>query len=317
MRSGYVIGIGAGLASALLSYSATRGSPSPLLIVLLGLLTPLPSMLAGIGWGWLSALAAAATGSLATAVVAGPWAAVGYFLALGAPTALIAYLVYLSRPDPYGADAREWYPPGRLAAAMALLAGALPVVFLPLVGGSYETLRGPIASELQYASSRMPQLGMKQLTEQQVQGLTDLFITVVPAVLAGYWLIVFAVNAYLAGRIVRASGRLARDWPDLPAMAYPLGFPLLLVLAVAASYAPGAVGIAGTSFTGALLFAYFLAGLALVHFIARARAPWVVWLLYAALALFLPYAAIAVTLGGLLDPILKLKQRLGARRPSD
>ena len=30
-----------------------------------------------------------------------------------------------------------------------------------------------------------------------------------------------------AGRIARASGRLGRDWPDLPALAYPPGFPLL------------------------------------------------------------------------------------------
>jgi hypothetical protein len=317
MRSGFLIGLGAGLASALLSYSATRGSPSALLIILLGMLTPLPSLLAGLGWGWLSAAAAAAVGSLVTGAVAGATAAAGYFLTLGAPTVLIAYLAYLSRPDPYDSDAREWYPPGRLMAATALCAGALPVLLLPLIGGSYAAMRGPIASEIQYLSQRMPELGMKQLTEQQQQAFADLLISTLPAVLAAYWLMVFTVNAYLAGRIVRASGRLARDWPDLPAMAYPVGFPLLLVLAVAASYAPGPVGIAGTSFTGALLFAYFVAGLALAHFIARARAPWAVWLVYAALALFLPYAAIAITLGGLLDPIFKLKRRLGALPPSD
>ena len=78
--------------------------------------------------------------------------------------------------------------------------------------------------------------------------------------LAAYWVAIFALNLYLAGRIARASGRLGRDWPDLPALAYPPGFPLLVALALAASFAPGAIGVAGASFSGALLVAYLIAG---------------------------------------------------------
>ena len=109
-----------------------------------------------------------------------------------------------------------------------------------------------------------------------------------PATLAAYWVAIFAINLYLAGRIARASGQLGRDWPDLPALAYPPGFPLLVALALAASFASGALGVAGTSFTGALLVAYLIAGLALMHFIARGRAPWILWFVYAGLVLFLP-----------------------------
>jgi Predicted membrane protein (DUF2232) len=316
MRTGYLVGFGAGVASALLSYSATRGS-SALLVILLGLLTPLPSLLVGLGWGWLPAATAAAVGALATGVATDALSAAGYLLTLGVPSVLIAYLAYLNRPNPDGSDAREWYPPGRLMAAMALYAGALPVLFLPLIGGSYEALRNPVGKEFQRLSLRLPELGMKPMTEQQVEAFTDLFITTLPAVLAAYWLIVFTVNAYLAGRIVLASGRLVRDWPDLPAMAYPAGFPLLLMLAVAASYAPGIVGVAGTSFAGALLLAYLVAGLSLTHFIARGRAPWALWFVYAGLILFGPYAAVIITLGGLIDPLFKLKQRLGAHPPSN
>jgi predicted membrane protein DUF2232 len=316
MRSGFFIGLGSGVASAFLSYSATRGS-SPLLIILLGLLTPLPSLIAGLGWGWLSAAAAAAMGALVTGIFAGAAAAAGYFLMLGLPTTMIAYLVYLSRPDPYDSEAREFYPPGRLTAAMALYAGALPVLFLPLIGGSYEGVREPIDKELRTLSQRLPELGMKSLSNEQVQALTDLFINKLPGALAAYWLIVFTLNAYLAGRIALASGRLGRDWPDIPAMAYPVGFPVLMALAVLAMYyAPGALGIAGTSFTGALLLAYLIAGLALAHFIARGRAPWALWLVYAALILLTPYAAMAIILGGLVDAVFKLKQRLGAPPPS-
>jgi hypothetical protein len=92
-----------------------------------------------------------------------------------------------------------------------------------------------------------------------------------------------------------------------------MGVPLLLGLALIATLAPGAIGIAGASFGGALLFAHLIAGLALMHFLARRGARWLLWVVYAALLLPLvaPYAAILVTAAGLLEPVLRLKQRLG------
>ena len=84
------------MASALLFYSAARGSP--LLGTLLLVLTPLPSLLAGLGWGWLPAAAGAVAGALVMAYRRRLPFALGYFLALGLPVAMIAYLAYLSRP---------------------------------------------------------------------------------------------------------------------------------------------------------------------------------------------------------------------------
>ena len=83
MPFGFVIGLGGGLASALLFYSAAGGSP--MLGTLLLLLTPLPSVLAGLGWGWLPAAAGAVAGTLVMAVAASVPFAAGYFLALGYP----------------------------------------------------------------------------------------------------------------------------------------------------------------------------------------------------------------------------------------
>jgi hypothetical protein len=310
MRLGILIGLGGGLASALLFYSAARGSP--LLSTLLLLLTPLPSLLAGLGWGWLPAAAGAVAGSLVMAIAASLPFAAGYFLALGLPAALIAHLAYLSRPDPQDPNQREWYPVGRLIAGMSLYGGALPVLVLPLIGGSYEFLRAPMGEFFRRLSIRAPELGLRPLTDQQSEALAEFVVAVLPGLLAAYWVAIFAFNLYLAGRIARASGRLGRDWPDLPGLAYPPGFPLLIALAVAAWFVPGTIGVAGASFGGALLLAYLIAGLALMHFIARGRAPWILWFVYAGLVLFGPYAAVVLTLGGLLEPALKLKRRFGA-----
>ena len=313
MHVGLFIGFGAGLASALLFYSAARGSP--LLSILLPLLTPLPTLLAGIGWGWLPAAVGVVAGSLAMAVAVSAPSAVGYFLAFGLPVVVIAYLAYLSRPDPQDPSRREWYPAGRLLAGISLYGGALPVAALPVIGGSYEFVRAPMAEVLRRLSARAPELGFKPLSDAQVEALAEFVVVVLPATLAAYWVAIFAINLYLAGRIARASGQLGRDWPDLPALAYPPGFSLLVALALAASFASGALGVAGASFTGALLVAYLIAGLALMHFIARGRAPWILWFVYAGLVLFPPYAAAALMVGGLLEPALKLRRRFGASPP--
>lgn len=314
MRYGFLIGLGSGLVSALLFYSAARGGA--LLGKLLLFLTPLPSLLAGLGWGWLPAAAGALAGSLVMAGAATLPFGVGYFLAVGFPAALVAYLAYLSRPSPHDQSAREWYPAGRLMAALSLYGGALPVLVLPLIGGSYDGLRSTAAEFFRRFSTNAPEFGLKSLSAPQIDALADFIVTVTPGAIAVYWLAIMTPNLYLAGRVARASGRLGRDWPDLPALAYPPGFSLLLALALLGSFAPGAIGIAGTSLTGALLFAYLIAGLSLIHFIARHRARWILWIVYASLLLLEPYAAILVAIAGLLDPILKLKQRLGSPPPS-
>jgi Predicted membrane protein (DUF2232) len=315
MPIGLLTGVGSGLASALLFYSATRGSP--FLSSFLLLLTPLPSLIAGLGWGWLPALVGGVAATASMLLIASLPFAVGYFLALGGPSALSAYLAYLNRSDPAGTGATQWYPPGRLLAVMALYGGALPILVLPLLGGSYEVLREPMGEYFRRFSARTASdLNMAPLSEAQIDSLTQFLLSVLPAALSAYWLIIFAINLYLAGRIARASDRLGRAWPDLASLAYPTAFPLLAVAAFAASFAPGVLGVVGTSFSGALLVAYVIAGLALMHFIARGRAPWLLWLVYGALLLLGPYAALALTLAGLLEPVINLKRRLGLPPPS-
>jgi hypothetical protein len=264
----------------------------------------------------LAAAAGAISGSLVMVIAASAPSAVAYFIAFGLPAAIIAYLAHLSRPDPQDPSRREWYPAGRLIAGVSLYGGALPVVALPVIGGSYEIMRAPMSELFRRLSARAPELGFKPLTDVQIEALAEFVVVILPATLAAYWVAIFAFNLYFAGRIARASGQLGRDWPDLPALAYPRGFPLLVALALAASFMPGTIGVAGASFSGALLLAYLIAGLALMHFIARSRAPWILWFIYAALVLFTPYAAVALMVGGLLEPMLQLRRRFGASPPS-
>jgi hypothetical protein len=314
MRQGFFIGLGSGLASALLFFSAARGGGW--LGLLLFVLTPLPPLLAGLGWGWLPAAAGAVAGAVAIGAIASATLGIGYFFAIGLPAAGIAYLAYLSRSEPSAPDGREWYPVGRLVAVLSLYGGALPVLALPWTGWSYDALR-PAAAQLLKAAISQSDLQVGEPSDQQVEAFADLVVAVAPSAMAVYWLLIMTPNLYLAGRIAGASGHLARAWPDLPALAYPAGFSLLLGLALLAAFGPGVIGIAGASFGGALLFAHLIAGLALMHFLARRGARWLLWVVYTGLLIpvLAPYAAFFVTLAGLIEPILKLRQRLGAPQP--
>ena len=308
-----IIGLGTGLVSALLFYSAAQGGPAlrPFLL----LLVPLPGLVAGLGWGWAAAAAAAVSGAAMVGAIVGGSIVMGYLLALGIPVTLAAYLVFLSRPDPGNAQAREWYPAGRLMAGMALYAGALPVMLLPLMGGTYETLRPLMVEVLQQFAKRWLPPGTS-LSEQALADQTEWALFLLPAAFAFQWLLLCAVNLYLAGRIVLASGMLGRTWPDLTALNYPPGLGLVFVLAALATAVGGAAGIIGVSFSGALVGAYLLGGLAFVHFIAKRRAPWLTWLVYLGLFFLWPFFMPLVVLTGLLESTFTLKRRFGLFPPS-
>lgn len=308
MPTGIIIGLGSGLVSALLLYSAARGGP--MLRSLLLLLVPLPSLVAGFGWGWMAGAAAALSGTIVIGLTIGGSVIAGYLLALGVPAVIAAYLAYLNRPHPAEPSALEWYPPGRLMAAMALYAGALPLTLLPLIGGSYEGLR-PLMTEVlrQFAKRWLPPDA--HLPEQVLAEQTEWALFLLPAGFAAQWLVLCALNLYLAGRVVLASGLLGRDWPDLTAMSYPPALAFVLALALLAASAGGVIGVAGVAFTGALIAAYLLGGLALAHFIGRRKAPWLVWVVYLGLFFLWPFFMPLVVAAGLVDSTFQLKQRLG------
>ena len=304
----FFIGIVSGLASAVLFYSAAHGGP--LLRPFLLFVAPLPSLVAGFGWGWTTGVVGAVAGAVVAGTLVSGSVALGFLLTLGIPSVIAAYMVSLSRPHASDPNAREWYPAGRLIAGMALYAGALPVLLLPLIGGSYDIMRPAMAEVLQQFSKRWLPPGTS-LSDQVLSEQTDWALYLLPAGVAGQWMMACALNIYLAGRIVLASGKLVRNWPDVPALSYPPILAVILGLAMVAANTSGVFAILGTGLFGALLCAYLLAGLAFAHFISRKGAPWLVWVVYLGLLFLWPFFMPAIVLAGLFESTLRIKQRLG------
>jgi Predicted membrane protein (DUF2232) len=308
MPTGILVGLGSGLVSGLLFYSAAQGGP--LLRPLLLLLIPLPSLVAGFGWGWIAAVAAALSSAIVVGILVASGVVIGYSLTVGIPVALASYLAYLSRPHVSDPAKREWYPAGRLLAVMALYAGALPLMLLPLIGGSYESLR-PLMKEVLHEFAKRWAPPDAPIPDEVLAQQAEWALYLLPAGLAAQWLALCALNLYLAGRIVLASGLLARDWPDLPGLAYPPILALVFAAALLLTSAGGLVGTAAVGFTGALLTAYLIGGLAFTHFVGKRRAPWLVWAVYLGLFFLWPFFMPVVVGAGLLESTFQLKRRLG------
>ena len=94
-----LIGIGAGLVAATLFASLANNS---MLAATLFYLTPLPILLAGIGWGVRAAQIAFVTAALLVAIVLNFTSAIAFSLCIGLPGVVLSYLMLLRREHPLG-----------------------------------------------------------------------------------------------------------------------------------------------------------------------------------------------------------------------
>ena len=298
MPTGIIIGLGSGLVSALLFYSAARGGP--LLRPFLLFLIPLPSLVAGLGWGWL----AAARRLLPGAVVVGSDCRRNGRCRLSAGarrSGRAGRLSRLSQPPRPGRPGSARMVSGRSADGWH---GALrrrpAVMLLPLIGGSYETLRPLMSEVLQQFAKRWLPPGTS-LSEQALAEQTSGHCSCCRPALPCQWLVVCALNLYLAGRIVCASGLWGATGRTCRASAIRPALAVLLGLALLAAAAGGADRRCRRQLHRRLAGGLSARRLALTHFIARRRAPWLIWLVYLGLFFLWPFFMPLVVLAGLLE----------------
>jgi len=311
MPTPLIIGAGSGLVSAALFATAATATA---LAGVLFYLAPLPLCLAGLGWGGMAALASALTGTLIIAVSLGPATAAVFAMSVAAPTALLVHLALLSRPvapaQGHVVSALEWYPPGRIVGWAALMAGILAGLLVLFLGYDQESYRESIRQILSHSALKELDRDGTLFTEENIANLSAVLARGLPAAFAIIWLTITLFNLWMAGLIVDASGRARRPWPDLQALELPNSFVLIFAGALAASFLPGLPGLLATGLAGALLFAYVLQGLAVLHVYSRGvplRGP-LLATVYLGI-LLLGWVAIVVAIVGLAEPLLGLRQR--------
>ena len=265
-----LIGLGAGLASALLFAVVTAGSP---LAVALSLVAPLPILIAALGWKHRAGLVAMAAGGLAIAVAFRPAAGLAFALGWALPAWWLAYLALLGRSEPDGAV--HWFPLGRLLLWIGGTAAAVAWLGVVSFGsgdyGAYQnSLRRAVQALLRVdggpAQAPVPVPGGLGAAE-----VIDGFIAAFPILLASSFALILTLNLWLAAKAVSMSGRLPRPWPSIPETAMPPAALLVLAGALAAAFLPGFSGAAGLAGLGALGVAFALQGFAALHDMSRGR----------------------------------------------
>jgi hypothetical protein len=305
------IGAGSGLVSAALFASAATATS---LAGLLFYLAPLPLCLAGLGWGGMAALLSALTGIVVIATSLGAATAAVFALSIAAPTALLAHLALLTRPaaTPNGqvVGALEWYPPGRIVGWAALIAGLLAGILVLTIGYDQDAYRDTIRQILEHSTLKELDRNGTVFTEEAIASLSSVLARALPAACAVIWLTITLFNLWIAALIVDASGRALRPWPDLRGFELPNALVPIFAGALAASFLPGLPGLLATGLAGALLFAYVLQGLAVIHLYSRGL-PFRAVLLTAVYLgiLLLGWVALVVAILGLAEPLLGKARR--------
>ena len=294
-----LIGLGAGAASALLFAAIASGT---ILSIVLFYLAPLPILIAALGWSHLAGLLAVCAATALVWAFAGRSSIAAPVIAFGAWW--LGYLALLARPTTNGGGDVEWYPIGRLTLWAAGIGALLVAVMIVNFGTDQETLQAMLRKAYGRVIRDPAQL--------------DLLVVVVPPAAAAFSTLVSLFNVWLAARIVKVSGRLARPWPDIPAMTLPPVAAGSLAILMAGSLLPDLAGILVGTVAASLLMVFTILGFAVLHAITRTinGRPFVLAAVYVA-TVVTGVPLFALSLLGLVEALFHIRARLssGGRPP--
>lgn len=334
------IGMGAGVAAALLFASVTSGVA---ISVILFYLAPLPIMIVALGWTHWAGLVAAVAGAAMLGGAFGIFFFATFLTSVGAPAWWLGYLALLGRLVPNGGAAEmEWYPPGRLVLWAAIFGAVLTAAALATLGSDEATIRQGLRGGLvqilhaqspadtakhtldegaQAPAAQAPQVaGIQVPRDQAATGDTDSMVDMLARILPPAAAVIAALtqtaNLWLAGLVVRLSGRLRRPWPDLAALSFPPLAAVLYGAFLAAALVPGLPGLLAGLFAATLTMAFAMVGFAVMHAATRGmrgRAA-VLGSSYGGV-FFLLWPVVIIAIIGVAETLFGLRRRFSRRGP--
>src|SRR3984957_11493089 len=325
------MGIGAGLASALLFVVTVQGTA---LALALAYLAPLPIMIATLGWGVDAGLVALCA---ACAVVAGaiePFSGMLFGLTVALPAWGLAAFATLHgspwsldsfrRPPVASAPLRPSAAPSAgpgvgtlvvVAAGIGIAIGAGALVAMIVVYGGYQKGVETVATFLRPAIEEA--LGPSNLPDGfTLDDILRLVVKFSPPAIACSTTLMFAVNLYAAARSAQLSQRLTRSWPDVPtSLVLPPALGAILIVALGTWLAaPEPTSQFAALFVGGLGVVYVLQGLAVLHALSRRvrGRPALIAALYVACLVAPQWVLPAVATIGLIESVASLRARAAA-----
>src|SRR5882757_6447407 len=315
MMTTILIALAAGSASALMFASIISGA---LISLVLFYLAPLPLMVAGLGWGPLTATIGGIAAALGLGAIFGLPYCIAFVLTVALPAWWLGHLALLGRPVTAAASAGngaapappvlEWYPVGRILLWTAGFAALTTMAALFTLGGDAATITGALGRGLLRITGARAATGD---TEQ----IVDALVTIAPSAAAIVAMMTLTLNLWLAAKITATSGRLHRPWPDMKSAALPAMTLVALSLALALCFTGGLFAMLGQIASAALMMAYALVGFAVLHTLTLAMKGRALWLsgTYAVVLVF-GWPVVAMVGLGLADAVFGFRERYLQRR---
>jgi hypothetical protein len=293
-----LVGLGAGIAAGLLFASLATGS---ITAILLFYIAPLPVFIATLGWRHVAGLIAAACATATVTIVSG-----AFFLAVPVISFAawwLGYLALLARPAAHPEGEVEWYPVGRLVLWAAIMGTLVVFAAVPNFGTDQQTV----------------QAGLRKSYDRILRdpSLVDLLVIAAPPAAAAVTSLLNVLNLWLAARIVRISGRLARPWSSLSALALPPQAWGLLVIALGGSFLPDLFGILCGVWAASLIIVFAILGVAVLHWTTQGMGLRTLLLasVYASAAV-LGWPVLLIALLGLAENMYNIRARIARKRAS-
>ena len=255
-----LVGIGAGLASALLFVSPFGGT---MLALPLFILSALPVAIAGLAWGSLAAFVAAAAAAVTIGVAIAIPAGAIHLVLFGAPMAWGCRIAWLSRTDE-STGTVEWFPIGRILLHGAAATAAGLIIVGVIIGYDPAALTGELTAALTSWVAQSPDAGPAP-TAAELEPFVRFNVVAMPFTTGSLLVIFFVLNLWLGARIAEAAGRLARPRDRLWTAVLPNSAVAVFIVAMALALVPGAVGYAAGAVAGTFGGALALIGLAVIH----------------------------------------------------
>lgn len=298
-----LVGIIAGVAAALLVLGS--GEVTALSVILSAFAT-LPILIAGLGWSNLAGAVSVVAAAGIVSVVVSPLASLMIAVTTFVPAAWIAHLSNLARPaeelgGPQGKMA--WFP---LSDILLHLCGLVCVSLIILgfaIGYGEDVVREIVERLFTILAEQNPEFQPDAGYRDDMIG----FMTrVLPALQAMMWVTILFAAWYLASAIVRVSGKAKRPADVIPAALRMSRLSMLIFAAgLALSFGGGAIGLVGSTISGAFAGGFTLAGLAMLHHrtIGRAWRFMALWSTYAAIIILFPLPLVLLLLAGLFETV--------------
>ncbi len=311
------VGLGAGLAGALLFVVSTRGSS---LAVALAYFAPLPLMIGAAGFSLPGALIGALIGAGVLLAAAHAPLALAFLFGFAAPALALAAMIQSPLPSrDRGAAAERFVSPGEMLETIILLSILVAGAGVAILLVHYHGFEPAMTAVLQHFAPALDdfaaslEAASKEIGAEAVKRFA---VMSVPAIVAASQVMLFSVNLWLAARTIDVSGRLRRPWPSLPeTLRLPRVLGPIFLVAAGLAFKGGLIAVLAGIVAAAIGFGFALHGLAAIHGLSRDASLRGAWLaaLYAVIMVIEPWAFVLLALFGVIESAFSLRARKARR----